>query len=349
MAGAPSQTRAPELVVIGAGPVGLYAAYYAGFRGIRCTVMEALPFVGGQIAAFYSDSLVYDVPGFPEVRAGDLLAQLHAQASRFEPNFQLATQVTGIEDAGPGIRIRSVPAENPTAEPTRTECGAVLLTTGIGRFAPQRIPDDAIDRWSGHGLSYLPGPPDAYAGKRVLVAGGTQHGVDLAVRLDAAGADTTLIHRRERLSIPDALRASFDRSSVQFLPHKELDAIEGGAIAERAVLRDRRDDTVEKIDTDAILPCFGFAAQRDAIRGLPAEPGKDGSVPVDPTMAVGGRVWAAGDAADYPGKVRLLAADFGEACTAVNNITTHLFPGAPLFPGYSSHRQGEARRPKEAP
>lgn len=338
-----AEPETTEIVVVGAGPVGLYAAYYAGFRGLQCTVLEALPFVGGQISTFYADSLIYDVPGFPEIVAGELLDRLELQARRFDARIQLSARVTGLERDGDRTRVLWTREDAGTNEILETR--AVLLTTGIGRFAPQPLPDEAIDAWSGRGLHYTAPPPRELEGKRALVAGGTQRGVELALALAEARAQTILIHRRERLAIPTPLRDRLDSSNVQFLPHRELSALDGTSHVERATLTDRRDQTTETIPIDAVLPCFGFAAHRDALAGLEGVL-DDGAVEVDSTMAAAPGVWAAGDAATYPGKVRVLASDFGEACTAVNNATVALFPDAPLFPGYSSHRDGAARRPK---
>lgn len=333
-----------ELVIVGAGPVGLYAAYYAGFRGLRWTVLEALPFVGGQISTFYADSSVYDVPGFPEIRASDLLSRLEAQARQFPGEIRLGVRVTGVERDAGGLRILATAEEDGSAlAPIPTS--ALLLTTGIGRFAPQPIPDPEIDAWSGRGLHYTAPSPEQLAGRRALVAGGTQRGVELAVALAKAGADATLIHRREKLAVPARLREELEASAATFRPYRELAALEGQAGVERAVLTDRRDGSTETIETDAVLPCFGYAAHRDPLEGLDVKTSDDATL-VDSSMAAAPRVWAAGDAATYPGKVRLLASDFGEACTAVNNATTHILPKAPLFPGYSSHRDGAARRPK---
>lgn len=332
-----------ELVIVGAGPVGLYAAYYAGFRGLECIVVDALPFVGGQISTFYADSTVYDVPGFPEIRAGALLDRLEAQARRFDAEIRLGARVTGLNRTAGGLRVLWSREESGEAGPP-LETKAVLLATGIGRFAPQPIPDADIHAWAGRGLDYSVTDPAAFTGRRVVVAGGTPRGVELALALVEAGAETTLIHRRERIAISATLRERFDASAVRFLAHRELAALHGDSTVERVTLTDRRDGSTETVEADHVFPCFGFSAHRDLVAGLDAKL-EEGAIEVDSSMAAAPGIWAAGDAATYPGKVRLLAADFGEACTAVNNATTAILPGAPLFPGYSSHRDGAARRP----
>lgn len=345
MPASPDAGATTELAIIGAGPVGLYAAYYAGFRGIRSTIVDALPFVGGQISTFYAESLLYDVPGFPEIRAADLRDRLEAQALQFDPELLLGTRVTEIEAEKGRVQLHCADAETDSRPPEILEARAVLLTTGIGRFAPQRMPDPDLETWVGRGLVYAPGAPSEYRGRRVLVAGGTALGVQTAVALAEAGAETILIHRREKLAIPEELTSALAGSAVRFLPHQELVALEGTDHVERGRLRDRRDASEQELAVDVVVPCFGFAAHRDTLGGVEISTG-EAAIRVDTTMAVRPGIWAAGDAVDYPGKVRVLAADFGEACTAVNNLTTELFPGASVFPGYSSSRAGAARRPK---
>jgi len=328
-----------DLIIVGAGPVGLFASYYAGFRGLRCLVFESLPFVGGQIATFYADSLLYDIPGFPRIRGGELVERLEAQARSFRTDILLDTRVVAIEKAPGGVRVRWQREAEATGSEA-SEARAVLLTTGIGRFAPQPIRHPAIEGWVGRGLDYHVASPDPFAGRRVLVAGGTQRGVELALELERAGAEVYLIHRRERLAVPPALREQLEAAAIRFLPYRELTGLDGGERVERALLSDRRDGATETIPADAVFPCFGYAAHKDALSSF-GVPVSDGEIPVDSTMAAAEGVWAAGDAATYPGKVRVLAADFGEACTAVNNLAATLIPGASVFPGYSSHRGGQ--------
>ncbi len=330
-----------DIVIVGAGPVGLYASYYAGFRAMQCLVLEALPFTGGQIATFYADSTIYDVAGFPRVTGAELLERLERQARSFDTEIRLGARVTGIDATAQGVRIRWAPEDDAAAAHT-IDCSAVLLTTGIGRFAPQPLRLPAIEPWLGRGLDYHVSDPSRFAGRRVLVAGGTQRGVELAVDLAERGATVFLIHRRDRLPVPEALRTRLDASTATFLPYRELAALEGEARVTRAVLQDRRSGDRETLAVEAVLPCFGYAADKDTLGnfGVPIE---DGAIPVDSRMAAAAGIWAAGDAATYPGKVRVLAADFGEACTAVNNIAATILPGASVFPGYSSHTGGAPR------
>jgi thioredoxin reductase (NADPH) len=321
----------------------LYAAYYAGFRGLRVRLIESLPVLGGQIAAFYPDSELYDAPGFPAVTGEELLRRLEQQARQFPTEFHLGEEVIALraENGGLALDTRSTDGRAAAAAHRAT---AVLIAAGIGSFAPQRLRAAEIAPYEGRGLTYFVGEPEAQRGKRVLVLGGTQRAVDIALALDGVAGEVSLVHRRDRLQIAAATQARLAQSSVRFLPFRELVRLEGAAAIESAQLQHRTDGTTERLAVDTVVACYGFAARAEPLRGL-GLPLADGAVVVDSRMATSRPlVFAAGDGVTYPGKVRVLAAAFGEACTAVNNVATALIPGAALFPGYSSHRGGAARR-----
>jgi thioredoxin reductase (NADPH) len=350
-ASAPPSSRQPEaeLAIVGAGPVGLYAAYYAGFRGLSTVVLETLPMVGGQIAAFYPNTPIFDVPGFPSVTGADLVDRLRQQASAFPVAFRLGEEVTGVEREGALLRIdtqRSAAGSGTRDAADALRVRALLVAAGIGTFSPQRIPDPAIAAFEGRGLSYFPSAPDAVRGERVLVLGGSERAIDVAVTLATSAASVTLAHRRDRLPVSDEVRQRLDASPVQFVPFRELTALHGAGAIEAATLVDRRDGSADRIDVSRVLPCYGFHADSASLSRFGARV-EENAILVDSRMASDQPgIWAAGDGAIYPGKVRVLAADFGEACTAVNNITAAILPEAHVFPGYSSHRKGEARRPR---
>jgi thioredoxin reductase (NADPH) len=339
-----------ELAIVGAGPVGLYAAYYAGFRGLATVVIETLPLIGGQIATFYPNTAIYDVPGFPSITGGELVARLHEQASAFPVAFRLGKEVLGIAREGDLLRIDTRPVDSGSAgehgDARALRVRAVLLAAGIGAFSPQRIPDPAIGAYEGRGLAYFPPPVGDVCGQHVLVLGGSERAIDVAITLAGAAASVTLVHRRDRLPVSDEIRQRLDGSPVRFVPFLELTALHGAAALESATLVDRRDGSEVRLDAHHVVPCYGFHADAASLTRFGALT-EDGAILVDSRMASDRPgIWAAGDGATYAGKVRVLAADFGEACTAINNIAAAIVPGAHLFPGYSSHRKGEARRPR---
>ncbi len=351
-ASAPPSSRPPEaeLAIVGAGPVGLYAAYYAGFRGLSTVVLETLPMVGGQIAAFYPNTPIFDVPGFTSVTGAELVDRLHRQASAFPIAFRLGEEVTGVAREGDLLRVETRRADGAAQDghdgSTALRVRALLVAAGIGSFAPQRIPDPAIAAFEGRGLTYLPPPPEAVRGENVLVLGGTERAIDVAVTLASTAHSVTLVHRRDRLPVPDEVRERLDASPVRFVPFRELAALHGAAAVTTATLVDRRDGSEEQLAVGRVVACYGFHADAKSLSRFGARV-EEGAILVDSRMASDRPgVWAAGDGAIYPGKVRVLAADLGEACTAVNNIAAAILPGAQVFPGYSSHRKGEARRPR---
>ncbi|HYC22206.1 MAG TPA: NAD(P)/FAD-dependent oxidoreductase [Candidatus Bathyarchaeia archaeon] len=330
---------------MGAGPVGLYAAYYAGFRGLTTTVVESLPIIGGQISAFYADDMIYDVPGFPAITGRELVARLAEQAARFPYELRLGTEVRAIRRENDAFRLTTVATADPqaTGEQVLT-ARTVLLTAGIGSFEPLRVHEPAISGFEGRGLAYYPPPPEGLRSKRVLVVGGGERAVATALEVAPHAASVTLIHRRDRLQIDTPTRARLDASPVRFLPFREIERLDGSERVERAALLDRKTGTQESLAVEVVVLCYGFHARAETMGRFGVALEGD-AVLVDSRMAASvAGVYAAGDGATYPGKVRVLAADFGEACTAVNNIAATVVPGAHVFPGYSSHRRGAARR-----
>ncbi|WP_024874933.1 NAD(P)/FAD-dependent oxidoreductase [Saccharomonospora piscinae] len=323
-----SGTLSVDLLIVGAGPTGLYAAYYAGFRGLSTAIVDSLPEAGGQITAMYPEKMIYDVAGFPAVRGRDLVKGLVEQASRWNPGYLLGRKADTLDDTGDGLRVTLTSGEVVDAR-------AVLITAGIGEFTPRPLPSGGD--WLGRGLVHFVPALDVHAGQHVVVVGGGDSAFDWALALRPIAASVTLVHRRARFrAAPSVVAEAYDEG-VRVLTDTEVTALRGddsGALAE--VDLEGRDGSTLTLPAQTVVAALGFTADLGPLEswGLRVE---RRAITVDTTMATArDRVYAAGDVASYPGKVKLIATGFGEAATAVNNIAVALDPGAKLFPGHSS-------------
>lgn len=318
--------RNVDIAIIGAGPTGLFAAYYAGFRGLRVAVIDALPEPGGQITAMYPEKLIYDVAGFPAVRGRDLVANLVAQAAPFDPDYLLGVRAEKLSyaDGRPVLRL---------ADGTELSCGAVLITGGLGGFQSRPLP--AADAFAGSGIFYFVRQPAELAGRDVLIVGGGDSAFDWALALQPLANSVTLVHRRDRFRAHAATVAKVQALPVRIIVNAEVRALLG---TEAVVGADvvARGGVTERLPVDAVVAALGFTADLGPLAewGLALD---KRHIVVDSRMATNlTRVFAAGDIVEYPGKVRLIATGFGEAATAVNNAAVAIDPAAHLFPGHSS-------------
>lgn len=319
-----------ELLIVGAGPAGLFACYYAGMRGLDVTLLDSLPHLGGQVAALYPDKEIFDVAGFPAVRGRELVDRLTRQAMSASPSLLLGESAMGLrrEEAG-GVLV--------TTDAGRViRAGAVLITGGIGRFTPRPLP--ALAGFAGDGVHHLVEPPHAYADRQVVIVGGGDSAVDWANTLAPHARQVTIVHRRTRFR---AHQFSVDRlmdSPVRVLTNSEIAEVHGTESLKAVTVRDCGSQALETVDADVLIPALGHIASLGPLTtwGLVLDRQQ---IQVDTSMSTGlDRVYAAGDITTYPGKVRLMAVGFGEAATAVNNIAVLLRPDEDLFPGHSSER-----------
>ncbi|KOG37185.1 NAD(P)/FAD-dependent oxidoreductase [Streptomyces resistomycificus] len=330
MTGLPTAGVGPEvsvdLLVIGAGPTGLYGAYYAGFRGLSVAVADALPEVGGQIAALYPEKLIYDVAGFPAVRGQDLVDRLAEQAGRWEPTYLLGHGVVRLDDTGEGILAVTDAGARITAR-------AVLVCGGIGNFIPRELPVGS--EYLGRGLRYFVPRLDELSGQDVVVVGGGDSALDWALSLEPIAASVTLVHRRTRFRAHERSVEQVHASSVRVLTPYEVEKISGdGSVSEVAVASTDGGRIV--LPAQSVVAALGFIADLGPIEqwGLRLRRRR---ILVDPTMRTSReRVFAAGDIADYDGKVSLISIGFGEAALAVNHIAALLDPACSITPGHSS-------------
>jgi thioredoxin reductase (NADPH) len=315
------------MLIVGAGPAGLFGAYYGGFRGMSVAVMDALPEAGGQITAMYPEKVIYDVAGLPAVRGRELVSALLAQASRYDPAYLLGRQATELAHEPDGVVVTS-------GDGHRVRARAVVITGGLGAFAPKPLPSGADHL--GRGLAYFVPRPEDHAGRDVIVAGGADSAVDWALALAPVARSVTLVHRRERLRAHPAAIARIEASAVEILTLTDIVAVYGDDWIEKVELEDARDGGRHVRPAQAVVAALGFATDLGPLTrwGLTVERRR---IVVDPTMSTGvERVFAAGDIAEYPGKVRLIATAFGEVATAVNNAAPVVDPAAKVFPGHSS-------------
>jgi thioredoxin reductase len=316
-----------DVLIIGAGPVGLYGAYYAGFRGLRTTLVDSLPEIGGQITAMYPEKLIHDVAGFPAVKGRDLIAGLVEQAAPFSPAYLLGETAESLtyDDERPVLR---------TSGGRTVTSKAVIITGGIGKFDPRPLPVGG--EFAGHGLEYFVPRVGDYADLDVLIVGGGDSAVDWATTLLPVSRSITLVHRRERFRAHEHSVRELRDSAVRIMTSCEVTAVHGNGRVEAVDVVHRPTDGVERIGTQAIVAALGFVADLGPLErwglGIRAR-----RIEVATTMATNlPRVYAAGDITAYPGKVRLIAVGFGEVALAVNNAAVAIDPSLDLFPGHST-------------
>ncbi|MBQ0925689.1 NAD(P)/FAD-dependent oxidoreductase [Saccharopolyspora endophytica] len=316
-----------DLLVVGAGPTGLFAAYYAGFRGMSVALVDALPEPGGQVTAMYPEKMIFDVAGFPEIRGRDLIAALVEQAEQYGPRYLLGRPAVSLSDVDGGLLVD-------VGEGEQVRAGAVLVTAGIGEFTPRPLP--AGGEWVGKGIVHFIPELSAHAGHDVVVVGGGDSAFDWALALQPVARSVTLVHRRTRFRAHEGLVTKVEQLGIPLIVPAEVAEIRGdsGGLIEVAI---DVDGQRRVLPAQTVVAALGFTADLGPIEswGLDLE---KRSILVDTTMRTSrARVYAAGDVASYPGKVKLIATGFGEAATAVNNIAVELNPDAHLFPGHSSN------------
>ncbi|MFC0508033.1 NAD(P)/FAD-dependent oxidoreductase [Micromonospora costi] len=318
--------REVDVAVIGAGPAGLFAAYYAGFRGLSVAVVDALPEPGGQVAAMYPEKLILDVAGFPSIKGRDLVANLVAQAAPFDPCYLLGTRAETLSyvDGRPVLGL---------AGGAELRCGAVIVTGGLGSFTPRPLP--VAEHFTGAGIIYFVPQPADLAGRDVLIVGGGDSAFDWALTLQPLARSVTLVHRREKFRAHAATVARVLGLPVRVVVNAEVTRLHGDGTVTGAEIT-VRGGAAETLPVDTVVAALGFTADLGPLAtwGLRLD---RRHIVVDSTMATNlPRIFAAGDITEYPGKVRLIATGFGEAATAVNNAAVAIDPSAHLFPGHSS-------------
>ena len=314
-----------DLLIIGAGPTGLYAAYYAGFRGLRVAVVDSLPELGGQITAMYPEKQILDVAGFPSIKGRDLVEGLVTQAGTAEPAYLLDRTATTLHHSGDRVVVG-------LDDGTEVSAGAVLITAGIGKFSPRPLP--AGEGWQGRGLEFFVPSFVPYAGKDVVIVGGGDSAFDWALHLEPVARSVTLVHRRDAFRAHHRTVEAVRALPVEILTRAEVTALSGDPVLESVKID--VDGEVVTRPCQALVAALGFVADLGPLQqwGIAVE---KRHVVVDPSMRTSlERVFAAGDVTEYPGKVRLIAVGFGEAATAVNNAAVAIDPKAHVFPGHSS-------------
>ncbi|HXY56465.1 MAG TPA: NAD(P)/FAD-dependent oxidoreductase [Nitrososphaerales archaeon] len=321
-----------DLTIIGAGPSGLFATFYAGLRQMKTKVIDALEEPGGQVAVLYPEKYIFDVPGYSKVLAKDLVRNLVDQAFQYGPTVVLGERVTSLRKSDGIIELG-------TDKGTRHLTKAVLVAAGVGAFSPNRLEAKGALEYEGRGVFYFVKDKSVFRDKRLLIVGGGDSAVDWALNIKEIAEKITLVHRRDVFRAHEGSVAELMKSSVDVKLFYEVKSVTGdGSKVTQAVVFDNRSRAESTIDVDAILVNIGFRADLGPI--------KDWGLQIDGReIRANGRmetnipgVYVAGDiAGPLDGvKLNLIATGYAQAALAVNVAKAYVDPNSKIFPGHSS-------------
>ncbi len=327
-----------DITVLGAGPVGLSAAFWAGMREASARIVDSLPEIGGQLTALYPEKWIFDVPGHPKVLAKDLVEMMRRQTlEQFDVPVHLETTAERISWEDDVVVLHT----NDPAHP-QLRSRAVIIAGGHGAFEPKRLPGYDLTPWEGRGAHYLVGSKAEFAGKRVLVIGGGDSACDWVVNLLDTAERVALVHRREgfrahELTVTQVMDAAA-RGHLDIHVPFQIREVAGNGGIERVRLFHSEDETHEvELEVDAILLQLGFKTALGPLKDWGLEISK-GALVVDPLMKTNlDRVWACGDITTFDGKLKLIATGFSEAAIAVAQAVHSFRPEMKLQPKYSTN------------
>ncbi len=332
MTDAPIET---DVVIVGAGPVGLFAIFELGMLKIRAHVVDSLEEVGGQCTALYPEKPIFDIPAHPRIEGAALIENLEAQAAPFDPVYHLNQQVTGVTPRPEGG------FDLVTSLGTRFRCKAVVIAAGGGAFGPNRPPLEGLTAFEGRSVFYMVKRREDFRDKRIVIAGGGDSAVDWAVSLPEVAQKVYVVHRRDKFraapDMVDRMHAWVEAGKLELVTPYQLSSLvgEGGRLT--AVGVKDFDGNERLLEADVLLPFFGLAAKLGPIAdwGFPVD---RHTVPVDRTTCetpVPG-IFAIGDVAMYPGKLKLILQGFADAAAAAHCIHGLVYPGEALHFEYST-------------
>nr|WP_253958139.1 ferredoxin--NADP reductase 2 [Metabacillus halosaccharovorans] len=322
-------TKVYDITIIGGGPVGLFTAFYGGMRQASVKIIESLPQLGGQLSTLYPEKYIYDVAGFPKVRAQELVDNLKEQMGQFSPTIVLEQAVEQLDKQADGVFKLTTNSE---VHYTKT----IIITAGNGAFQPRKLELEHAEKYESENLHYFVDDLNKFAGRNVAILGGGDSAVDWALMLEPIAKNVKLIHRRDKFRAHEHSVELLKKSNVDILTPFVPSEVIGETAITQLVLEEVKGDRKEVIEIDDLIVNYGFVSSLGPIKnwGLTIE---KNSIVVNSKMETNIEgIYAAGDICTYDGKVKLIASGFGEAPTAVNNAKAFLDPKARVQPLHST-------------
>lgn len=333
-------THTTDIVIIGAGPVGLFAIFEAGMLKMKCHVVDTLEAVGGQCAALYPEKPIYDIAGYPSIGAQELIDKLAEQASPFEPTYHLGQQVMKLDTLDDGYKVT-------TNQGTEITCKAVIIAAGCGAFGPNRPPLENIEMYEhsadGGSVFYMVGQREQFRDKHIVIAGGGDSAVDWAISLSELAAKTYVVHRRPKFrAAPESvskMHALAAEGKIEMVVPYQLNALHGENGTLDTVEVTTLDGEKKQLQADALLAFFGLSMELGPIAEWSLNVDHN-HITVNPatleTSSPG--IYAIGDIATYAGKLKLILCGFSEAAMACHAAYKRVYPNQELHFEYSTSK-----------
>jgi len=323
-----------DLCIIGAGPVGLFAVFEAGLLKMRCHVVDVLPQIGGQLSEIYPKKPIYDIPGFPEIKAAELVAGLAKQIEPFKPGFTLGEKVTSV------LRKEDGTFEVTTSEQTTISSRVIVIAGGLGCFEPRKPEIADMEKFEGKGIIYFVKDPESLRNKKLVITGGGDSALDWTIHLASLARHVTLIHRNETFrGTPDSAGKVLELAragKIDLLLSTNLKSVSGNGhlSAVSYVGADSRERTIE---SDYLIPLFGLSPKLGPIGewGLTLDKNAIPVNTIDYSTNIPG-IYAIGDINTYPGKLKLILSGFHEAALMAQSAFRFVYPDQKLSFKYTT-------------
>ena len=329
-----TNTVETDILIIGAGPVGLFAVFEAGLLKMRCHIIDVLPQPGGQLTEIYPKKPIYDIPGYPSVLAGDLVQNLMEQIRPFNPGFTLGESAETIVKQDDGRWLVT------TNRGTKHLAPAIFIAGGLGCFEPRKPPIENIAQFEDHGIEYFVRDPELYRNKRVVIAGGGDSALDWTIFLSDVASELTLIHRRTEFrgaldSVEKVMELS-EKKRINLITNAQVTGLNGNGHLEGVVV-EHDTEGVKNIAADHFVPLFGLTPKLGPIGdwGLKIDKGAIEVNTLDYSTNIE-RIYAIGDINTYEGKLKLILCGFHEATLACQSAFKYVNPGKKLSFKYTT-------------